>query len=78
MLNGKLVTSGNDPVRIQINQGVVLRTDSMAVTHEEAETMIIQQLDFVSAVNIPVVADDTLLCTGMHMHLCSYMCPAVT
>ena len=43
MLNGKLVTSGNDPVRIQINQGVVPRTDSMTITHEEAETMIIQQ-----------------------------------
>ena len=66
MLNGKLVITGNDPVPIQINQGVVSRRDDMTITHEEADTMIIQQVAFVGAANVLVVADDTyvfvLLC----------------
>ena len=66
MLNGKLVITGNDPVPIQINQGVVSRRDDMTITHEEADTLIIQQLASVGAANVLVVADDTdvfvLLC----------------
>ena len=66
MLNGKLMITGNDPVPIQINQGVVSRRDDMSITHEEADTMIIQQVASVGATNVPVVADDTdvfvLLC----------------
>ena len=66
MLNGKLLITGNDPVLIQINQGVVSRRDDMTITHEEADTMIIQQVAYVGAANVLVVADDTdvfvLLC----------------
>ena len=66
MLNGKLVITGNYPVPIQINQGVVSRRDDMSITHEEADTMIIQQVASVGAANVLVVADDTdvfvLLC----------------
>ena len=66
MLNGKLVITGNDPVPFQINQGVVSRRDDMTITHEEADTMIIQQVASVGAANVLVVADDTdvfvLLC----------------
>ena len=66
MLNGKLVITDNDPVPIQINQGVVSRRDDMTITHEEADTMIIQQVASVGAANVLVVADDTdvfvLLC----------------
>ena len=66
MLNDKLVITGNDPVPIQINQGVVSRRDDMTITHEEADTMIIQQVASVGAANVLVVADDTdvfvLLC----------------
>ena len=51
VLNGKLVVTGNDPVPIQIYQ---------------ADTMIIQQVAYVGATNVLVVADDTdifvLLC----------------
>ena len=65
-LNGKLVITGNDPVPIQINQGVVSRRDDMTITREEADTMIIQQVAFVGAANVLIVADDTdvfvLLC----------------
>ena len=59
MVNGKLVITGNDPVPIQINQGVVSRSDDMTITHEEADTMIIQQVASVGAANVLVVADDT-------------------
>ena len=59
MLNGKLVITGNDPVPFQINQGVVSRRDDMTITHEEADTMIIQQVASVGAANVLVVADDT-------------------
>ena len=59
MLNGKLVITGNDPVPIQINQGVVSRRDDMAITHEEADTMSIQQVASVGAANVLVVAYDT-------------------
>ena len=66
MLIGKLVITGNDPVPIQINQGVVSRRDDITITHEEADTMIIQQVASVGAANFLVVADDTdvfvLLC----------------
>ena len=66
MLNGKLVITDNDPVPIQINQGGVSRRDDMTITHEEADTMIIQQVASVGAANVLVVADDTdvfvLLC----------------
>ena len=57
MLNGKLVITGNDPIPIQINQGVVSRRDDMTITHEEADTMIIQQVAYVGAANVLVVAD---------------------
>jgi len=66
VLNGTLVVTGNDPVPIQINEGVVSKMKGMAITHEEADTMIIQQVAYVGATNVLVVADDTdifvLLC----------------
>lgn len=66
MLNGKLVTTGNNPVPVQINHGDVSRRDDMTITHDEADTMIIQQVASVGAANVLVVADDTdvfvLLC----------------
>ena len=66
MFNSKLVITGNDPVPVQINEGVVSRRDDMTITHEEADTMLIQQVASVGAANVLVVADDTdvfvLLC----------------
>ena len=58
MLNGKLVTTGNYPVPIQINQCVVSRRDDMAIAYEEAETVFIQTVASVGDVNILVVADE--------------------
>ena len=42
---------------IQINQCVLF---VMTITHDEADTMIIQQLDSVGATNILIVADDNM------------------
>ena len=58
MLNDKLVLTGNYPFPIHINQGVVFARDDMTVAHEEADTMIIQQVVSVGAANIRTVADD--------------------
>ena len=59
VLNGKLVITGNDPVPVQINEGVVYKMEDMAITHEEADTMTIHQVAYVAANNVPAVADDT-------------------
>ena len=45
------------PFPIHINQGVVFARDDMTVAHEEADTMIIQQVASVGAANILIVAD---------------------
>ena len=59
MLNDKLVVTGNIPFPIYINQGVVFARDDMTVAHEEADTMIIQQVASVDAATIRIVVDDT-------------------
>ena len=56
MLNVKLVTTGNDPVPIQFNPGVVFARDDMTITDEKAETLFIRQV--AGEVNILVVADE--------------------
>ena len=58
MLNGKLVTTGNDPFPIQYNQCVVSRRDDITIEHEEVETMFIKQVASLGDVNILVVADE--------------------
>ena len=59
MLNDTLVVTGNYHIPIHINQCVVFARDDMTVAHEEADTMIIQQVASVGAANILIVADDT-------------------
>ncbi len=74
MLNDKFVANGNYPFPIQINQGVMFARDNMTITHEEADTLIIQQMAYVGAANILIVADDT------YMKFCSYvsLCKTMT
>ena len=66
VLNGKLAITGNDPVPVQINEGVVSKMEGMTITHEEADTMIIHQVAYVGTNNVLVVAYDidifVLLC----------------
>ena len=69
VLNRKLVITGNDPVPVQINEGVVSKMEGMTTTHEEANTMIIHQVAYVGANNVLVVADDT----DIFVLLCHFM-----
>lgn len=69
ILDGKLVMTGNDPVPIQIYKGVVTRRDDMTTTHDEADTMLIQQVASVGVANALVVADDT----DVFVLLCHFM-----
>ena len=66
MLNCKPMLTGNYPFPIQINQGAVFARDDMTVAHEEADTIIIQQVASVGAANTLIIAADTyvfgLLC----------------
>ena len=66
VLKGKLIVTGNDPIPIEISQCAVSRRVEMAITHEEADTMIIQQVVYIGSAHVLVVADDTdvfvLLC----------------
>ena len=65
-LKGKLIVTGDDPIPVEISQGAVSRRVEMAITHEEADTMIIQQVASVETTHDLVVADGTdvfaLLC----------------
>ena len=62
----RIVVTGNDPVPIEINLGVLIRREDMKVTHDEADTIIINQIVFMDLSNVLVVAEDTdifvLLC----------------
>lgn len=55
----KLVVTGSDPVPVEINSGVVIKRHDMATTHEEGDTIIVQQVASVEAHRSLVVADDT-------------------
>lgn len=55
----KLVVTGRDPLPVEINHGVVIRRQDMRITHEEADTLIVQQVASVQSQKALVVADDT-------------------
>lgn len=55
----KLIVTGNDPTPVEISQGTVTRRGDMRITHEEADTIIIQQVAASGASEVLVVADDT-------------------
>ena len=67
-MNDKLVLTGNYPFPIHINQGVVFARDDMGVAHEEAYTMLIQQVTSVGAAIIIIEDDDTYVFG--HVSLC--------
>ena len=66
VFTAKLVITGNDPTPVEIDSGLVIRRQDLAVTHEEADTIIIQQIAAIAPARVLVVADDTdvfiLLC----------------
>ena len=55
----KLVLTGNNPVPVEINMGVIIKLQYMKTTQEEADTMIVQQVAEVKAKNVLVDVDDT-------------------
>ena len=59
VLNGKLVITGNDPVPVQINEGVVSKMEGMTITHAEGDTMIIHQVAYEGANSVLVVASSS-------------------
>lgn len=57
-IEGKVVLTGSDPVPVEIN-GVVTRRIDLSVMHEEADTIILNQLLAVKPNQGLVIADDT-------------------
>ena len=56
MLNGKPVTTSNYRFPIQINQDVAFARNDMTITHGEADTLIIEQVDSAGVTNILSIA----------------------
>ena len=57
--NKKLVVTGNDPIPVEINKGVIIQRQDMKTMQEEADTMIVHQLADVRPKKALVIADDT-------------------
>ena len=55
----KLVLIGSDPVLVEINKGVIIKRQDMKTKQEEADTMVVQQVEEGNAKEVLVVADDT-------------------
>ena len=55
----KLVLTGSDLVPVEINRGVIIKRQYMKTKQEEADAMIVQQVEEVKAEKVLVVADDT-------------------
>ena len=55
----KLVLTGSDPVPVEINRGVIVKRQDMTTTQEEADTMVVQQVEEGKAKKVLVFADDT-------------------
>ena len=55
----KFVLTGNDPMPVEIKDGVISKRHDLKTTQEEADTIIVQQVAKVNANKVLVVADDT-------------------
>ncbi len=71
-MNATLVVTGVNPVPVEICRGVITMRQGMTITHEEADTMIIQQVASIRGHHVLVVAGDTdvfvLLCHFVFHH----------
>ena len=54
-----LVLTGSEPVPVKINRGVIIKRQDMKTKQEEADTMVVQQVEEVKAKKVLVVAEDT-------------------
>ena len=55
----KLVVTGRDPVPVEITNGFVNKRQDMAITQEEGDPLIVQQVSRVEDGTVLVVVDDT-------------------
>ena len=55
----KFVLTGSDPVPVEINKGVIIKRQDVKTKQEEADTMVVQQVEEVKAKKVLVVAEDT-------------------
>ena len=66
----KLMITGNNPVPTEIKSGVITKRNDLEVTHDEADTIVINQCAPVHVAAMLVIADDTdvfvLLCHYVH------------
>ena len=74
----KLVLTGSDPVPVEINRGVVIKRQDMTTKQEEANTMVVQQVEEVKAKKVLVVADDTDIFVILLHFCCQGDIPAST
>ena len=74
----KLVLTGSDPVSVEINRGVIIKRRDMTTKQEEADTMVVQQVEEVKAKKVLVVADDTDIFVILLHFCCQGDIPAST
>lgn len=55
----RLIVTGSDDVPLQLYNGTVEKRQDMATTHEEGDTIIVQQVAKVEVGKVLVIADDT-------------------
>ena len=73
-----IVLTGNDPVPVVINWGIVITRQDTKTTHEETDTMIVQQVAEVKPKKVLVVADDTDIFVSLLHFCCQGDMPAST
>lgn len=67
----RLVITGSDPVPVEVSSGRVIPRPDLRTTHEEADTIIVQQVSHMHKGNALVVADDTDIFTLL-VHFCHH------
>ena len=74
----RLVLTGSDPVPVKINKGVIIKRQDMTTKQEEADTMVVQQVEEVKAKKVLVVADGTDIFVILLHFCCQGDIPAPT
>ena len=73
-----LVLTGSDLVPVEINRGVIIKRKYMKTKQDEADAMVVQQVEEVKAKKVRVVADDTDIFVLLFHFCCQGDIPAST
>ena len=73
-----LVLTGSDLVPVEINRGVIIKRQYMKTKQEEADVMVVHQVEEVKANKVLVVADDTDIFVLLLHFCCQGDIPAST